>query len=156
MASTNCTRPVISPFGRIDVMRGPSWLFNSTSIMGCIVNMVRERPTREFQGSLTGRYGSWDTHYLEADLSGPLDEQGRVRGRTVISRADTNGEVDYNANTSESFYGALDIDLSDATVMSFGLINQTKDILPHNGYPDRKSTRLNSSHSCASRMPASA
>ena len=57
-----------------------------------MVNLIRKRPTREFQGSLTGRYGSWDTHYLEADLSGPLDEQGRVRGRTVISRADTNGD----------------------------------------------------------------
>ena len=135
MASINGTLPSLSPFDRVEVMRGPSGLFNSTSEMGGIVNMVRKRPTREFQGSLTGRYGSWDTHYLEADLSGPLDEQGRVRGRTVISRADTNGEVDYNANTSESFYGALDIDLSDATVMSFGLIHQTKDILPHNGYP---------------------
>ncbi|HCH77029.1 MAG TPA: TonB-dependent siderophore receptor, partial [Pseudomonas sp.] len=135
MASINGTLPSLSPFDRVEVMRGPSGLFNSTSEMGGIVNMVRKRPTREFQGSLTGRYGSWDTNYLEADLSGPLDEQGRVRGRTVISRADTNGEVDYNANTSESFYGALDIDLSDATVMSFGLIHQTKDILPHNGYP---------------------
>ena len=135
MASINGTLPSLSPFDRVEVMRGPSGLFNSTSEMGGIVNMVRKRPTREFQGSLTGRYGSWDTHYLEADLSGPLDEQGRVRGRTVIPRADTNGEVDYNANTSESFYGALDIDLSDATVMSFGLIHQTKDILPHNGYP---------------------
>lgn len=135
MASINGTLPSLSPFDRVEVMRGPSGLFNSTSEMGGIVNMVRKRPTHEFQGSLTGRYGSWDTQYLEADLSGPLDEQGRVRGRTVISRADTNGEVDYNTNTSESFYGALDIDLSDATVMSFGLIHQTKDILPHNGYP---------------------
>ncbi|MGY8819613.1 MAG: TonB-dependent siderophore receptor [Pseudomonadales bacterium] len=135
MASINGTLPSLSPFDRVEVMRGPSGLFNSTSEMGGIVNMVRKRPTREFQGSLTGRYGSWDTNYLEADLSGPLDDQGRVRGRTVISRADTNGEVDYNTNTSESFYGALDIDLSDATVMSFGLIHQTKDILPQNGYP---------------------
>ncbi|WP_421683782.1 TonB-dependent siderophore receptor [Stutzerimonas urumqiensis] len=135
MASINGTLPSLSPFDRVEVMRGPSGLFNSTSEMGGIVNMVRKRPTQEFQGSLTGRYGSWDTSYLEADLSGPLDEQGRIRGRTVISRADTNGEVDYNANTSESFYGALDIDLSDATAMSFGLIHQTKDIVPHNGYP---------------------
>ncbi|WP_407294442.1 TonB-dependent siderophore receptor [Stutzerimonas zhaodongensis] len=135
MASINGTLPSLSPYDRVEVMRGPSGLFNSTSEMGGIVNMVRKRPTSEFQGSVTGRYGSWDTNYLEADLSGPLDEQGRVRGRTVISRADTNGEVDYNANTSESFYGALDVDLSDATVVSFGLIHQTKDILPHNGYP---------------------
>ncbi|MGK9066152.1 TonB-dependent siderophore receptor [Stutzerimonas chloritidismutans] len=135
MASINGTVPSLSPFDRVEVMRGPSGLFNSTSELGGIVNMVRKRPTEVFQGSVTGRYGSWDTNYLEADLSGPLDEQGRIRGRTVISRADTNGEVDYNANTSESFYGALDIDLTDATVMSFGLIHQTKDIVPHNGYP---------------------
>ncbi len=135
MASINGTVPSLSPFDRVEVMRGPSGLFNSTSELGGIVNMVRKRPTEELQGSVTGRYGSWDTSYLETDLSGPLDEQGRIRGRTVISRADSNGEVDYNENTSESFYGALDIDLSGATVMSFGLIHQTKDIVPHNGYP---------------------
>lgn len=135
MASINGTLPSLSPFDRVEVMRGPSGLFNSTSEMGGIVNMVRKRPTREFQGSLTGRYGSWDSQYLEADLAGPLDEQGRIRGRTVLSRADTNGEVDYNANTSESFYGALDIDLTEATTLAFGLIHQTKDIVPHNGYP---------------------
>ncbi|MTZ14285.1 TonB-dependent siderophore receptor [Pseudomonas sp. JL972] len=135
MASINGTLPSLSPFDRVEIMRGPSGLFSSTSEMGGIVNMVRKRPTREFQGSLTGRYGSWDQNYQEADFSGPLDADGRVRGRMVASRADTNGEVDYNANTSESFYGALDVDLSDATVMSFGLIHQTKDIVPHNGYP---------------------
>jgi len=135
MASIHGTVPSLSPFDRVEIMRGPSGLFSSTSEMGGVVNMVRKRPTREFQGSLTGRYGSWDQNYLEADLSGPLDEQGRIRGRTVISRADTNGEVDYNENTSESFYGVLDIDLTDATVMSFGLIRQTKNIAPHNGYP---------------------
>src|SRR5690606_258538 len=96
-ASINRTLPSLAPYDRVEVTRGRSGLFNSTSEMGGIVNRVRKRPTREFQGSLTGRYGSWDTNYLEAALSGPLDEQGLVRGRTVISRADTNGEVDYNA-----------------------------------------------------------
>ncbi|AHL73817.1 TonB-dependent receptor [Stutzerimonas stutzeri] len=148
MASIHGTVPSLSPFDRVEVMRGPSGLFNSTSEMGGIVNMVRKRPTSEFQGSVTGRYGSWDTTYLETDLSGPLDEQGRVRGRIVASRADSNGEVDYNENTSESFYGALDIDLTDATVMSFGLIHQTKDIAPHNGYPtDANGNLLDWSHS---------
>lgn len=135
MASINGTLPSLSPFDRVEIMRGPSGLFNSTSEMGGIVNMVRKRPTHEFQGSLTGRYGSWDQNYQEADLAGPLAEDGRVRGRVVASRADTNGEVNYNENTSESFYGALDMDLSDATGLSFGLIHQTKDIVPHNGYP---------------------
>ncbi|WP_043237833.1 TonB-dependent siderophore receptor [Stutzerimonas azotifigens] len=148
MASIHGTVPSLSPFDRVEIMRGPSGLFNSTSEMGGIVNMVRKRPTDEFQGSLTGRYGTWDQSYLEADLSGPLDEAGRVRGRMVASRADTNGEVDYNENTGESFYGALDMDLTDATTLSFGLIHQTKDIAPHNGYPtDAAGNLLEWSHS---------
>ncbi|WP_019341767.1 TonB-dependent siderophore receptor [Stutzerimonas stutzeri] len=148
MASIHGTVPSLSPFDRVEIMRGPSGLFSSTSEMGGVVNMVRKRPTSEFQGSLTGRYGSWDQNYLEADLSGPLDDAGHVRGRTVVSRADSNGEVDYNENTSESFYGALDIDLGDATSLSLGLIHQTKDIAPHNGYPtDSAGNLLDWSHS---------
>ncbi len=142
MASINGTLPSLSPFDRVEIMRGPSGLFNSTSEMGGIVNMVRKRPTGEFRGSLTGRYGTWDQNYQEADFSGPLDEDGRIRGRVVASRADTNGEVDYNENTSESFYGALDMDLTAATTLSFGLIHQTKDIVPHNGYPAATDGRL--------------
>lgn len=135
MTSIFGTVPILSPFDRVEIMRGPSGLFNSTSELGGIVNMVRKRGTEEFQGHITGRYGSWDTNYQEIDLAGPLTESKNVRGRFVASRADTNGEVDYNANIDQSYYGDLDIDLSDATQISFGLIHQVKNLTPHNGYP---------------------
>ncbi|RED02097.1 TonB-dependent siderophore receptor [Ectopseudomonas oleovorans] len=135
MTSIFGTVPILSPFDRVEIMRGPSGLFNSTSELGGIVNMVRKRGTEDFQGHITGRYGSWDTNYQEIDLAGPLTESKNVRGRFVASRADTNGEVDYNANTDQSYYGDLDIDLSDATQISFGLIHQVKNLTPHNGYP---------------------
>lgn len=89
MASINGTVPMLAPFDRVEIMRGPSGLFNSTSEMGGIVNMVLKRPTRDFQGSITGRYGSFDTSYLETDLSGALTSSGNVRGRTVLAQADT-------------------------------------------------------------------
>ncbi|WP_296268713.1 TonB-dependent siderophore receptor [Pseudomonas sp. UBA6562] len=135
MASIFGTVPSLAAFDRVEIMRGPAGLFSSTSELGGIVNMVRKRPTAEFQGHVEGRYGTWDTNHEEVDLSGPLDQAGRVRGRFVASRDDTNGEVDYNANTSDSYYGALDIDLDDATELSFGLIHEVKNITPHNGYP---------------------
>ncbi|SEO97143.1 TonB-dependent siderophore receptor [Pseudomonas sp. Snoq117.2] len=135
MTSIFGTVPILSPFDRVEIMRGPSGLFNSTSELGGIVNMVRKRGTDEFQGHITGRYGSWDTNYQEIDLAGPLTASKNVRGRFVASRADSNGEVDYNANTDQSYYGDLDIDLSDATQISFGLIHQVKNLTPHNGYP---------------------
>ncbi|KUM43424.1 TonB-dependent siderophore receptor [Pseudomonas sp. EpS/L25] len=142
MTSIFGTVPILSPFDRVEIMRGPSGLFNSTSELGGIVNMVRKRGTEDFQGHITGRYGSWDTNYQEIDLAGPLTESKNVRGRFVASRADTNGEVDYNASTNESYYGDLDIDLSDATQISFGLIHQVKDITPNNGYPTNAQGQL--------------
>ena len=148
MASIFGTVPSLVAFDRVEVMRGPSGLFNSTSELGGVVNMVRKRPTSEFEGHVTGRYGTWDQNYQEVDVSGPLDEAGRVRGRFIASRADTNGEVDYNANTSNTYYGALDIDLSDSTQVSFGLLHEVKNITPNNGYPtDSSGNLLNWSHS---------
>ncbi len=142
MASINGTVPMLAPFDRVEIMRGPSGLFNSTSEMGGIVNMVLKRPTRDFQGSVTGRYGSFDTSYLETDLSGSLTSSGNVRGRTVLAQADTNGEVDYNENTAQNYYGALEFDLSDSTMLSLGLLHQKKDITPTNGYPTDTSGNL--------------
>ncbi|WP_455887763.1 TonB-dependent siderophore receptor [Pseudomonas rustica] len=135
MASIFGTVPSLAAFDRVEIMRGPAGLFSSTSELGGIVNMVRKRPTAEFQGHVEGSYGTWDTNHEEIDLSGPLDDAGRVRGRFIASRDDTNGEVDYNANTSNSYYGALDVDLDDATTLSFGLMHEVKNITPHNGYP---------------------
>ncbi|RRW40432.1 TonB-dependent siderophore receptor [Pseudomonas luteola] len=142
MTSIFGTVPSLSAFDRVEIMRGPSGLFNSTSEMGGIVNMVRKRPTSEFQGHITGRYGNWDQNYQEIDLSGPLSQSGNVRGRFVASRDATNGEVDYNANDSQSYYGALDIDLSDSTLLSFGLLHEVKNITPNNGYPTSASGEL--------------
>ncbi|PRA63818.1 TonB-dependent siderophore receptor [Pseudomonas sp. MYb187] len=135
MASIFGTVPSLAAFDRVEIMRGPAGLFSSTSELGGIVNMVRKRPIAQFQGHVEAGYGTWDTNHEEIDLGGPLDDAGRVRGRFVASRDDTKGEVDYNANTSNTYYGALDIDLDDATLLSFGLIHEVKDITPHNGYP---------------------
>ncbi|WP_426151488.1 TonB-dependent siderophore receptor [Pseudomonas sp. DC3000-4b1] len=148
MASIFGTVPSLVAFDRVEVMRGPSGLFNSTSELGGVVNMVRKRPTSEFQGHVEGRYGTWDQNYQEVDVSGPLDEAGRVRGRFIASRADTNGEADYNDNTSNTYYGALDVDLNDSTQLSFGLLHEVKNLSPNNGYPtDSKGNLLNFSHS---------
>ncbi|MCM2972150.1 TonB-dependent siderophore receptor [Larsenimonas suaedae] len=135
MASINGTVPNLSAFDRVEIMRGPSGLFNSTSEMGGIVNLVRKRGTDTFQGHVTGRYGSWDQHYEEVDLSGPIDQAGRVRGRMVVSNTGSDGFVDENDNKRQTFYGALDIDLDEATTLGLAFLRQHKDMTVHNGLP---------------------
>ncbi|MFC0337993.1 outer-membrane receptor for ferric coprogen and ferric-rhodotorulic acid [Kushneria avicenniae] len=135
MASILGTVPNLAAFDRIEIMRGPSGLFNSTSELGGIVNAVRKRPTDEFQGHVTGRYGSWDQNYVETDISGPINADGSVRGRLVVSNDDTNGFVDHNDNTNQTFYGALDVDLDEATTLSLAYLRQHRDLVTNNGLP---------------------
>ncbi|WP_217904885.1 TonB-dependent siderophore receptor [Marinobacter lutaoensis] len=129
------TLPLTAAFDRIEIMRGPSGLFNSTSELGGIINMVRKRPTETFQGHLEGRLGSDDLRYLEADLGGTMDADGDVRGRVVASAAEQDSFVDVKENRNSTLYTALDIDLDHATTLGLGWLHQTKDMVPGNGLP---------------------
>lgn len=135
MQSKYGTLPALAAVDRVEIMRGPSGLFNSTSELGGVINMVLKRPTDEFSGSVTARYGSWDRHYLEADMGGSLNDSGSVRGRIVVANADIKNQVDYNDNDNGTYYGTLEFDLTDRTLLSVYALHQTKDIVPTNGLP---------------------
>jgi outer membrane receptor for ferric coprogen and ferric-rhodotorulic acid len=107
-----------------------------------VINMVLKRPTDAFKGSVTARYGSWDRHYLEADMGGALNDEGSLRGRVVVANADIKNQVDYNNNDNGTYYGTLEFDLSDRTRLSVYALHQTKDILPTNGLPAYKDGSL--------------
>lgn len=133
MSSLWGTLPSMAALDRVEIMRGPSGLFNSTSELGGIINMVRKRPTEVFHGQLIGRYGSWSQSYLEADISGPLDTSGHLRARLDVAVADRDSFIDVIENRNESFYGALDYDLSESTLLSLALWRQSKKMVPGNG-----------------------
>ncbi|WP_025731735.1 TonB-dependent siderophore receptor [Carnimonas nigrificans] len=137
MASINGTLPDVGVFDRAEILRGPSGLFNSTSELGGIVNMVLKRPTDTFQGKVTGSYGSWNQRYLEADLSGPLNKSGTVRGRMVVSNNKTDGFSKHNDNTSNNFFGTIEADLDDATTARVSFLRNDRDMSPSNGNPTR-------------------
>ena len=58
MQSINSTLPNLAAFDRVEVMRGPSGLFDSSGEMGGIVNLVRKRPGDSFAASANAGYGS--------------------------------------------------------------------------------------------------
>ncbi|MFB9867498.1 TonB-dependent siderophore receptor [Vreelandella sulfidaeris] len=135
MTSITGSVPTLSAFDRVEIMRGPSGLFDSTSEMGGIVNLVRKRPTRDFQGHVTGSLGSDHQRAGQVDLSGPLGANGRVRGRLVIDHTEHGQFVDNNDNDQNDLYAAVDIDLDEATMLGLGYIHNTKDITANNGHP---------------------
>ncbi len=135
MTSINGSVPSLVAFDRVEIMRGPSGLFNSTSEMGGIVNLVRKRPTATFQGHVSGSVGSIDQRATQADLSGPIDAEGRIRGRLVIDHTDHAQFVDHNDNEQNDIYAAVDVDLDEATTLGLAFIRNTKDIVVNNGQP---------------------
>ncbi|MFC0269552.1 TonB-dependent siderophore receptor [Kushneria aurantia] len=135
MSSITGSVPSLAPFDRVEIMRGPSGLFNSTSEMGGIVNLVRKRPTYDFQGHVTGRYGNYGQRYIESDIAGPISSDGSIRGRLVVDSTDNDGFVDRNDNQRSNVYGALDIDLDPDTTLALAFLRQHKDIQVNNGLP---------------------
>lgn len=135
MTSINGSVPSLAAFDRVEIMRGPSGLFNSTSEMGGIVNLVRKRPTEDFQGHVRAGAGTLDQRNVQADLSGKLDQAGRVRGRLVMDRSDHAEVADHTGNEQYDIYAALDVDLDDATTLGLAFLRNAKDITVNNGQP---------------------
>ena len=58
MQSINGTLPNLAAFDRVEIMRGPSGLFDSSGEMGGLVNLVRKRPGDSFAASANAGYGT--------------------------------------------------------------------------------------------------
>lgn len=108
-------------FDRVEVVRGASGLLNGVGEPSGAVNLVRKLPTTEFQAYVSGKYGSWNHYRTEADISGPLSDDGNVRGRLVAAWQDNDSFVDRLALTKKIFYGVLETNLSDSTFWSLGV-----------------------------------
>ncbi|WP_460750286.1 TonB-dependent siderophore receptor [Marinomonas epiphytica] len=135
VGSQQGTLPSLSAFDRIEIMRGPSGLFSSTSEMGGIMNLVRKRGTEDTQASINIGAGSWGRYQLGTDVSGSLNEDGSVRGRLVLDQSNAANQIEDNENISQSVYATVEIDLDDDTELSVGVLHQTKDIDTSNGLP---------------------
>jgi outer membrane receptor for ferric coprogen and ferric-rhodotorulic acid len=80
--------------------------------------MVRKRATHDFQAQVEAEAGSWDKKRLVGDISGPLINSGRIRGRVVAMLDDSDSFVDYVYDNKRGLYGVLDADLTETTTLS--------------------------------------
>lgn len=113
-----------SLFERVEVIRGSNGLMTGLGNPSAAVNYVRKRPTRDSQTSLGLTYGSWDNHRVEVDTSGSLTGDGRVRGRLVSAYQDKNSYLDRYEKERSVFYGVVEADLTDSTLLTLGYTYQ--------------------------------
>jgi outer membrane receptor for ferric coprogen and ferric-rhodotorulic acid len=107
-------------YDRIEVVRGATGLLTGAGNPSASVNLVRKRPGRDFAAKLSASAGSWDNYRGMADLSTPLVEDGRIRMRVVGAYQDRHSFIDLYQQKKQAFYGIIEADLSDTTLLSLG------------------------------------
>lgn len=114
-------------YDRVEVVRGATGLMSGTGDPGATVNLIRKKPTLQTQRKLTLKAGSWDDYRQELDVSGPLSDSGNVRGRFVASNTNSQSYVDRQSLDKQAFYGVLEWDITDSTLLTVGAEYQEMD-----------------------------
>lgn len=115
------TKVDMALYDRVDIVKGATGLLSGSGEPSATVNMIRKKPTREFKASITGSVGSWDNYRTEGDISGPLNDDGSVRGRLVGVYQDADSYIDHYSRKNDVFYGIIEADLTPDTTLTFGM-----------------------------------
>lgn len=107
-------------YDRIEVVRGATGLLTGAGNPGASVNLVRKRPSDQFQAQTSISAGSWDNYRGMADVSLPLTEDGRVRARVVGSYQDRHSWLDRYQQKKQALYAVVEADLTDNSTLSVG------------------------------------
>ena len=106
---------------RAEILRGATGMLRGAGNPSGTVNLVRKRPTAEFQGEGSVTLGTWNAQRYVADISGPLTETGNVRGRMIAVHDDRDHFQESRSERKDVLYGVLAFDLNDSTTLTTGL-----------------------------------
>ncbi|MND63698.1 Ferripyoverdine receptor precursor [compost metagenome] len=115
----------MATYDRVEIIKGASGLMTGSGDPSATVNLVRKKPTRDFQASITGSAGSWDNYRTEGDISGALNDDASLRGRFVGAYQDKHSYLDHYTQKKDVLYGILEADLTPGTQLTFGIDSQT-------------------------------
>ncbi|MFT4174433.1 MAG: TonB-dependent siderophore receptor [Rhodocyclaceae bacterium] len=118
-------------YDRVEVVRGANGLMSGVGAPGATINLVRKRPTEDFQASAKIETGSWNYFRVDADLSSKLNQSGSVRGRMVAASQDSDSYIDRRRERKDLFYGIVEADLTERTLATVGFSWQSDDITGH-------------------------
>jgi len=124
----------LAAYERVEVVKGPSGFFGQGSIGG-FINLTRKKPQAEFEASVSGQLGSYDTYRAEADITGSLTDDGDVRGRLVMVQGDEGSFVDDISTDTTLFAPSIEFEINDKTRALVQLLYQKEEFDVNNGQP---------------------
>ncbi|CAB3679945.1 TonB-dependent siderophore receptor [Achromobacter piechaudii] len=144
-------------YDRVEILRGATGLLTGAGDPSGTINLVRKKPTREFQGYLSLSGGTWGRGRGEVDVGGPINDAGTVRGRFVAAHEQGDTYIDYYKEKKTVLYGVLEADLTPNTMLTAGLDYQKSDPRGQSStglplfYSDGKQTDFDASDNAAAR-----
>lgn len=148
-------------FDRVEVLRGSTGLLSGAGDPSGTINLVRKKPTHEFQGHASAGIGNWDRYRAEVDVAGPLNATGSIRGRLVGAREEGGSHLDYFKQKKTVLYGLIEADLSPGTLLTVGMDYQDNDPRGTSGnglplfYTNGQQTRFDPSTNASARWSRS-
>lgn len=114
-------------YDHVEIVRGATGLMTGAGEPGASINFIRKRPTDAFQSEIAFGLASPRGLRAEADVSGPLNASGSVRGRLIGAYDDRDGALDGYEKKKYVLSGALDVDVGANTVLHLGVSHQKTD-----------------------------
>lgn len=115
-------------YDRIDIVRGATGLMTGSGNPGASINMIRKKAdSKIFDGNLSASYGSWDNQRYVADLGGPLNDSGSLRGRVVTGYQDKDSWLDRYHKRKKFLYATMAADLTSNTTLDIGYDYQNRE-----------------------------
>ncbi|KQW72992.1 hypothetical protein ASE17_08530 [Phenylobacterium sp. Root77] len=108
-------------YDRVEVVRGATGLVTGSGDPSATVNLLRKAPTREFAGSVSALVGSWNRGRIEADVSGPIFADGRVRARVSGAFEDRESYIDFYEEKKKIGLAVIEADVTETTLVRVGV-----------------------------------
>ena len=114
-------------YDHVEIVRGATGLMQGAGEPGASINYIRKRPTsflrRETAVAIAYPIGG----RAEADVSGPMNDAGTLRGRLIGAADSREGTLDGYRKDRYVGAGALELDVTDRTQVNLGLSYQKTD-----------------------------
>lgn len=107
-------------YDRIEILKGATGLLTGVGDPGATINLIRKKPTQDFQGSFSAGLGSWNKYRADLDISGALNDEGSIRARGVAAYEYKESQLDRYERKTPAFYGIIEADLTDQTLLTIG------------------------------------
>ncbi|RBQ30498.1 TonB-dependent receptor [Arcobacter sp. FW59] len=105
-------------YDSVSVVRGATGLLTGAGDPSGSINLVRKKPTKEFQASLEAQTGRWDKYRGVADIGGGFNEDGSIRGRFIAVHDQGGFWHPLLDRQNSTLYGIVEADLGDKTTVS--------------------------------------